>query len=123
MNNEILPNVIVSGIHFALTPSLKTFVQQKAGRLLRHEERIIRLRVELDYEQKRPGHGWFIAKGHITSYGSEMSARVVTNECHQAISLLIDKLDRMLQRRATLEKARRHGGSATLLAAGLPQLG
>src|SRR5271157_3903916 len=39
--------VIVSGIHLDLTPSLKFYVNEKVGRLFRHEERIVRVRVEL----------------------------------------------------------------------------
>ena len=38
--------VIVAGIHLELTPSLKTFVQEKAERLFRHQEKIIRVRVD-----------------------------------------------------------------------------
>jgi putative sigma-54 modulation protein len=108
MNQYTPPEIIVSGIHFDLTPSLKAFVQQKAARLFRHEERIIHIRVELEYDYKRPGYGWFVAKGQIASYGAEMSASVSTDECHRAVALLIDKLDRMLHRRATRQKARRH---------------
>ena len=37
-----------------------------------------------------------------------MNASVSTDECHKAVSLLVDKLDRMLARRAQLMKARRH---------------
>ena len=44
--------VIVSGIHLELTPSLKTFVREKSERLFRHEERIMRLRVELECDAK-----------------------------------------------------------------------
>ncbi len=121
MNHEIPPSVIVSGIHFDLTPSLKTFVQQKAARLFRHEERIVHVRVELDCEQKRPGYGWFVAKGHLRSYGPEMNASVTASECHQAVSLLIDKLDRMLQRRAIFTKEKRNHPHPVDLGAALPK--
>ena len=51
MNSQNNHEVIVSGIHLELTPSLKTFVNEKAGRLFRHEERIIRIRVELECDR------------------------------------------------------------------------
>ena len=62
MNKNNHPNeVIVSGIHLDLTPSMKTFVSEKAARLFRHEERIVRLRVELECDpasgQCPPFHG------------------------------------------------------------------
>jgi putative sigma-54 modulation protein len=99
--------IIVSGIHLELTPSLKTFVQEKSERLFRHEERIVRLRVELECDaQTTPRR--FIAKGHIQIYGPELNAAVTADECHKAVALLVDKLDRMLRRRSRLHKVRRH---------------
>ncbi|ACB77689.1 ribosome hibernation-promoting factor, HPF/YfiA family [Opitutus terrae] len=108
MNQEYPRELIISGIHFDLTPSLKTFVQEKAERLFRHHERIIRLRVALDYEQRRPGYAWFTAKGQLASHGRELCASVASPDCHQSLSLLIDKLDRMLRRCAVTAKAKRN---------------
>ena len=108
MNRQNNQELIVSGIHLDLTPSLKTFVREKSERLFRHEERILRLRVELEYDQKEAVGVRFKAKGHIVVQGPEMNASVESNECHKAVSLLIDKLDRMLERRAKLARARRH---------------
>lgn len=121
MNQETIGELIISGIHFDLTPSLKTFVREKAERLFRHDERIIRLRVALDYEQRRPGYAWFTAKGHITSHGRELCASVASPECHQSLSLLIDKLDRMLRRRAVTEKAKRNHPHVIELPVALPK--
>ena len=99
--------VIVSGIHLELTPSLKTFVQDKAERLFRHQERIIRVRVELECDPKQSVAHRFTAKGHIEIYGPDMNASVTSDECHKATAMLIDKLDRMLERRAHMVKAKR----------------
>lgn len=106
MNNNN-QEVIVSGIHLELTPSLKTFVSEKAQRLFRHQERIIRVRVELECDTKQSVDSRFIAKGHVNIFGPDLNAIVATDECHKAVSLMIDKLDRMLERRATLHKAKR----------------
>lgn len=117
MSNNIPPReVIVSGIHLDLTPSLKTFVQEKAERLFRHEERIVRLRVELEHDAGQTPERRFHAKGHVQSYGPEMNAMVSADECHKAIMLLIDKLNRMLRRRARFHKARRHERGTVKLA-------
>lgn len=107
-NNNHRNEVIVSGIHLELTPSLKTFVQEKTERLFRHEERIVRLRVELEYDAGQKTQRRFIAKGHIQIYGPEMNATVTADECHKAVALLVDKLDRMLRRRARFSKVKRH---------------
>jgi putative sigma-54 modulation protein len=99
--------VIVSGIHLELTPSLKTFVQEKSERLFRHQERIVRMRVELECDPKQAVSHRFTAKGHIEIFGPDMNASVTTDECHKAVAMLIDKLDRMLERRARMIKSKR----------------
>jgi putative sigma-54 modulation protein len=100
--------VIVSGIHLELTPSLKTFVQEKAARLFRHEERIVRVRVELECDPRQDVTHRFTAKGHIAIQGPDLNATVEAEECHKAAALLVDKLDQMLRRRAKTFKSRRH---------------
>ena len=100
--------LIVSGIHLELTPSLKAFVQDKTDRLFRHEERIVRIRIELECDSKQSVANRFSAKGHISIHGPNLNATVSSDECHKAVSLLIDKLDRMLHRRSNLKKTKRH---------------
>jgi len=107
MNSQNNHELIVSGIHLDLTPSLKTYVREKADRLFRHEERIVRLRVELECDRNEAIAAKFKAKGHITIHGPDMNATVSADECHKAISLLVDKLDRMLAKRHHLYKMKR----------------
>ncbi|HEX3730133.1 MAG TPA: ribosome-associated translation inhibitor RaiA [Opitutaceae bacterium] len=121
MNSSPQRELIVSGIHLELTPSLKTFVGEKVGRLFRHEERIVRLRVELECDPKEAVATRFKAKGHIALHGPDMNAAVESGECHQAVSLLVDKLDRMLRRRARWHKVRRKQPHAIELDAILPK--
>lgn len=108
MNSQNHHEVIVSGIHLDLTPSLKTFVTEKAERLFRHEERIVRVRVELECDPKQAVANRFTAKGHVKIQGPDMNAAVSAEECHKAVALLVDKLDRMLQKRSTLKKEKRN---------------
>jgi len=112
MNRQNNHELIVSGIHLELTPSLKTFVREKAQRLFRHEDRIVRIRVELECDRNEAVANRFKAKGHIEIHGPDMNAVVQADECHKAVSLLVDKLDRMLSKRHHLYKVRRHNGPA-----------
>jgi putative sigma-54 modulation protein len=120
MNKQNNRELIVSGIHLELTPSLKTFVQEKADRLFRHEERILRLRVELECDPKEKFAARFKAKGHVMINGPALNASVSSDECHKAVALLVDKLDRMLSRRAQLVRVKRHHPHAIELGALLP---
>jgi putative sigma-54 modulation protein len=109
MNNQNNTHeLIVAGIHLDLTASLKTYVQEKAERLFRHEERIVRIRVELECDRKQAVDNKFIAKGHIEIQGPDMNCTVDSDDCHKSIDLLVDKLDRMLRRRSRYFKVRRH---------------
>jgi putative sigma-54 modulation protein len=121
MNSQNNNDLIVSGIHLDLTPSLKTFVREKAERLFRHEERIIRMRVELECDRNPAVGVQFKAKGHITIQGPDMNASVQADECHKAISMLVDKLDRMLQRRHQLHRVKRNHPHAVELNAEIPK--
>jgi putative sigma-54 modulation protein len=114
-------DLIVSGIHLELTPSLKTFVQEKSERLFRHEERIVRVRIELESDAKQAVSTRFVAKGHIEIHGPDMNASVASHEMHKAVDMLIDKLDRMLRRRARLFKVKRKHTNAVELDAMLPE--
>lgn len=121
MNSQNNSELIVSGIHLDLTPSLKTYVREKADRLFRHAERIVRIRVELECDRSAAAGVQFTAKGHIQIQGPDMNASVQADECHKAISLLVDKLDRMLQRRHQLHRVKRNHPHAVELTAEIPK--
>jgi len=108
MNSQNQQELIVSGIHLDLTPSLKFFVREKASRLFRHQERIVRIRVELECDRNEDVGTRFKAKGHIAINGPDLNATVESDECHKAVSLLVDKLDRMLGKRHHLHKVKRN---------------
>jgi putative sigma-54 modulation protein len=121
MNRLNHQELIVSGIHLELTHSLKAFVQEKTDRLFRHEERIMRLRVELESDPKEKYGARFKAKGHVIIDGPALNACVESDECHKAVALLTDKLDRMLSRRAQLFRVKRNHPHAIELDAALPK--
>ena len=109
MNKTNHPHdVIVSGIHLELTPALKTYVREKLERLFRHQERIVRIKVELECDRQHDREHKFIAKGHIVIYGPDINATIDADECYKAVDLLIDKLDQGLRKRHGLHKDKRN---------------
>lgn len=91
--------LIATGIHLDLTPALKSRIGEKVGRLLRHEPRIDRVRIDLDHD-KTKGVTRFVAKGRIEISGPDLLASVDSEDAYKAIDLLVDKLDAALRRRA-----------------------
>ena len=59
-------DVIISGLHMDLTPAIKQMVQDKVEKLFKHEEKIIRLQIELEYcTRHNTQKDRYLAKGHI----------------------------------------------------------
>jgi putative sigma-54 modulation protein len=68
------PRIIVRGVHLELTAALKAIAEEKVIRLFRHQEHIIRMRIDLEHDKKRALHQAFIAKGHIEIRGPDLLA-------------------------------------------------
>ncbi len=100
--------IILAGIHMELTEALKNIAHEKLERLFRHEDRIVRVRVELEYDKLRVRDNEFIAKGRIQIQGPDLICSVASDDCLKSLDLLVDKLDRMIRRRARLRKVKRH---------------
>ena len=101
-------DVIIQGTHMDLTDVLKQTVNEKVDRLFRHEEQIIRIRVELDYNNKKRAKEEFTAKGHIEINGKDLHASETSEDLYKSLDKMIDKLDRMLRQRSRVEIDKRN---------------
>lgn len=116
-------DLIITGIHMDLTEAIKQGVRDKVERLFRHEERIIRVKVELECVYGKGGSEHeFIAKGHIEINGPSMNVSVADADCYRAIDQLVDKLDRMLRRRSRLKRVKRKDTHDVDIPASLPKV-
>lgn len=100
--------VIVTGIHLELTPSLKNYVKDKCERLFRHEGHIVRIRVELECDRKHDREHNFVAKAHVELRGPNINCSAASEEMHKSIDLLIDKVDHVLHKRHGQHKDKRN---------------
>jgi len=125
MNNTNHPHeVIVSGIHLDLTPSLKTYVLEKMERLFRHESHIVRIRVDLECDRKHDHAHKFIAKANVEVRGPNLIATAESEEMHKSIDLLVDKLDQAVRKRHGQQKDKRnHPHPVELQDVSLPKVG
>ncbi|PTY03868.1 ribosome-associated translation inhibitor RaiA [Opitutaceae bacterium EW11] len=95
------PKLLLRGIHLWLTEAMKAAIETKAERLLRHEPRIVRIRIEVEKVPHKGGELQFAAKGLIEVHGPDLAASVTTEDAYKSVDLLIDRLDRMLRKRNT----------------------
>ena len=100
--------VVVSGIHLELTPSLKHYVQEKMQRLFRHQTHIVRIRVELECDRKHDVAHKFVAKAHVEIRGPNINCSAESEEMHKSIDLLVDKVDHVLHKRHGQHKDKRN---------------
>ena len=100
--------LIIRGIHLNLTDSMKAMIHEKVGRLLRHEPRIDRVRIEVDIDRTKGSKAHFIAKGHIEISGPDLNASVDSEDAYKSVDLLVDKLDGLLRKRHSELKEKRH---------------
>jgi len=105
--SSVADKIIAQGIHMDLTDALRAAVANKCERLFRHQERIIRIRVYLEYDKRRTGKPHFIAKGHIEIGGPDMVVTMESDDAYKAIDMMAQKLDRLLRVRASAHKKKR----------------
>lgn len=89
----------VQGIHLTLTPALKEAMHDKAERLLRHNSHIIRIRMELEFNDTKTPTERFTAKAKIEIDGPDMIASATSDDGYKSVDLLVDKLDKLIRER------------------------
>lgn len=115
-------DIILSGVHLDLTDALKQAVYDKVDKLFRHEQDIIRVRVELMYTSNRSRDKEFEAKGIIEIHGPDIVVSAASEDLYKSIDQLVIKLDRKLRRRSRLRKVKRNHPHEVDLAADLPKV-
>lgn len=98
--------IVFRGLNLWLTEAMKAAITRKAERLFRHEPRIVRVRIGIDCEHRRTGRE-FCALGQVEVHGNDLLASVIDTDAYRAIDLLVQRLDRMLRRRATAMRRKR----------------
>jgi len=91
--------IIVSGIHLQLTPALRQAAESRAGRLMRRDRRVARVRIDLEVDRTRAVPEQFIAKGRLEISGPDLIARVASDNAYKSIDLLGAKFEELLRRR------------------------
>ncbi len=102
-------DLIVSGKNIKVTPSLKNYVTEKISKVAGYWHRIIRARVELKVEKAAKEGKASEVNVNLELPGKDISAQVKASEMHEAIDLVLPKLESQIRKaKGKLEdKARR----------------
>lgn len=100
-----IQKLIIAGNNLELTNSIKTLIEEKSEKLFDHNEKIIRMRVEVEYDPHQSTHQKeYIAKGHLDVRGNDHIVATASNDLYKSIDQMVLKLDRMMRRRSRLER-------------------
>lgn len=115
-------DVIISGLNLDLTEAMKNMVHDKIEKLFEHEDKIIRMRVELEFDSHQASHQKeFIAKGQLEVRGNDHFASDASEDMYKSIDGMVQKLDRMLRRRHRLQKVKRKNTQTVDIPADIPK--
>lgn len=113
-------DVIITGEHLHIRDDLRQWVDEKMAKLFEHENRIIRIRVDIEHDKSLPA-GQFVAKGHIEIKGPTLIAQANADNPEAAVDELSTKLQRMLRRRSRLRRVKRKNKQEIDLPAAIPK--
>jgi len=82
---DLSAKLILRGIHLNLTDAMKAAMHEKASRLLRHEPRIDRIRIDVELDKTRSALSHFVAKGHIEIGGPDIVASVDSDDAYKSV--------------------------------------
>ena len=98
INPEITDTkILMQGIHFELTEAMKEAMREKFSRLFRHNERILRINVRLQKDQKLGTESHYTATAHLEIGGPDLVASAEGKEAYDLMDELVDILDRQLR--------------------------
>jgi len=86
--------VNLSGHHVDVTPALRSYVERKLARILRHTDRVIEVHCTLTVDKLRHR-----AESTVYSAGPPIHAAAVADDMYAAIDALADKLTRRIRKR------------------------
>lgn len=114
--------IVISGIHMDLTDALKSIAREKIMKLIRHQDRIDRIKLDLEYDTHRSRQEPFTAKAVVSIGGPDLVCSVASDDLHKSLDLLVNKLDRMLRRRARHQKVKRNHPHEVEIPAFIPKV-
>ena len=90
--------ISITGHHIEVTEPLRTYVNKKMDRILRHYDQMIDVHYVLSVEKLR-----HIAEATLRVPGSDIHANAEAADMYAAIDALADKLDRLVKKRKELD--------------------
>jgi putative sigma-54 modulation protein len=89
-------NLTISGHHLEVTPALRGYVTDKLGRITRHFDQVVDVKVILSIENQAEKDRRQKAECNIHVKGNDIFAESAHQDLYAAVDELMDKLDRQV---------------------------
>lgn len=119
---NITSRIKLQAIHFELTDAMKDILHEKFEGLLQRNDYIIRINVRLQQAQTLGTEHHYTATAQIEIGGPDLIASADGKDAYAVIDEVVDKLDRLLERRQGRRKDRRNHPAPTEIDADLPKV-
>lgn len=103
-------DIIIHSEGFTVDNETKSLVEEKVGRLENYAPRALRARVTLKLDSAHHNDKQFIAKILMEIPGNDKAAEQKAGEPMEALDLVVEKMERQLERRKTAKISRRTKG-------------
>lgn len=114
--------LIIQGIHVELTAAMQNAIREKFAVLLRHNDTIVRINVRLHQDQTLGTEHHYTGTAQIEIGGPDIIASAEGKDAYEVMDILVDKLDRQLERRHGRRKDNRNHPHAPEIDAELPKI-
>ena len=108
-------NLTISGHHLEVTPSLRSYVTAKLGRINRHFDQVVDVKVLLTLENQKEKERRQKAECNIRVKGIDLFAESAHADLYAAVDELVDKLDRQVVRHKDRLQSYHHGAPKRLM--------
>jgi putative sigma-54 modulation protein len=103
-------DILIHAEGFSLDDRKKAMIEEKVARLEHYAPRALRARVTLRMDSAHQNDKQFAAKILMEIPGNDLAAEKKAGEPLEAVDLLVEKMERQLERRKTEHMARRTKG-------------
>ena len=91
-------NILITGHHIELTPAIREYVETKLERVISHFDQVIDVAVILGVEAPAEKDKRQRAEANLRIKGDVLHAESYAENLYAAIDLMMDKLDRQVQK-------------------------
>ena len=100
-------NLTVTGHHVAVTPAIRSYVESKLERIVRHSDHVSGVSVILSVQKLRQK-----AEANVHVRGKDLFVEADHEDLYAAIDAMADKLDRQVLKHKEKRESHRHEGAA-----------